>query len=64
MLLCSNRALSFAAGPLAAFPSGPQGEFVRSENSRYLALLIGGLAMGLAVIFASLYTALHRPLAF
>ena len=35
-----------------------------SEQSRYLAMLVGGLITGLSVIFAALYTALHRPLAF
>jgi hypothetical protein len=40
------------------------GGFMRSEQSRYLAMVLGGLAMGLAVIFLSLYTALRRPFEF
>lgn len=37
---------------------------MRKEESRYLAVLIGGLVMGLAVVFVSLHFALHRPFEF
>ena len=63
MLLCSNPPLSSLHGRSPNFAAF-QGDLVRSDNSRYLAVILGGLVMGLAVIFASLYTALQRPLAF
>jgi hypothetical protein len=34
---------------------------MRSEQSRYLAVLLGGLFIGLAVIILSVYAALNRP---
>ena len=40
------------------------GGFMRSEQSKYLAMVLGGLAMGLAVVFLALYTALRRPFEF
>jgi hypothetical protein len=46
---------------LAVVTGGPMRN---SEQSRYLAMLVGGLVMGLSVIFAALYTALNRPSAF